>query len=476
MDKAISAKKSRRGAIARAFCIYFAASAVIVTATVLKFALIEHIRDDFSVLSYMLFSAVIAIILLGHFLYVVCSRRKLLENRREFGAIYAAMAFTVIANVYLETINSFLMPAMLAAFVISALSNGRDAFCANIFTNVLILFILLTQNRLTGSENYYTIVSKFAQGLTAGTIVAYWLSGETRRFGFIIKGLIVAVLSVVAVFAVVAAFGEHTLTLADIAYLSGGTLGQVFLAVVLQPIFEAIFNLVTDMRLVELTDHNAPLVKRLKEEAPGTFIHSLAVANFAEVCASAIGENPYLARACAYYHDVGKLMNPLHFKENQPDGNPHDGLLPEVSAEIIRSHSTEGKKLCDEYRIPPEVSDVTVEHHGTLPIYVFYNKAKQLTDGDVNIEDYSYHGHTPVSKIAAIIMLCDSGEAAIRAMDNPDAERVDNLLRKLISDRINAGQFDDCDITLRDLDVIRRTIIAAYGGQFHKRIKYGGLS
>ena len=130
--------------------------------------------------------------------------------------------------------------------------------------------------------------------------------------------------------------------------------------------------------------------------------------------------------------------------------------------------------MCDQYHIPPEVSNVTVQHHGTLPIYIFFNKAKQLTDGAVDIADYSYHGHTPVSKIAAIIMLCDSSEAAIRAMDNPDPERVDKLLRKLISDRIEGGQFDDCDISLRDLDTIRQTIISAYGGQFHKRLRYPG--
>lgn len=474
----IKKRKCNSGNVLRALCVYATASVVIIAAAVLKFTLMENIGSDFSVLSYILFAAIIVVILLGHFIYLAFSRSELIGNLRVVAAIYTAIALTVVGNVYLESINSFLMPAMLAAFIVATLARGRDAFCANIFTNILILFILLTQNHLAAIGNYYILVSKFAQGLTAGTVVSYWLSSETRRLHFLLKGLVVALASVLAVFAVVAAFGEQILTPADMGFLAAGTLGQVVLAVVLQPVFEAVFNLVTDTRLVELTDHNAPLIKRLKEEAPGTFIHSLAVANFAEVCASAIGEDPYLARACAYYHDVGKLINPLHFKENQPDGNPHDGLLPEVSAEIIRNHSTEGKKLCDEYRIPPEISDITVEHHGTLPIYVFYNKAKQLTDGEVDISEYSYHGHTPVSKIAAIIMLCDSGEAAIRAMDNPDAQRVDKLLRQLISDRINAGQFDDCDITMRDLDIIRTTIIAAYGGQFHKRLKYpdGGSS
>ena len=474
MEKASTVKGHKASAreVARAFFVNFATAVVIVCASVLKFVLVEDVKARFTVVSYILFAIVIIVILSGHFVYVASSRTEVLKNIRLFSAVYTAIGFTVVANVWLEKINSFLMPAMLAAFIVATLANGRDAFCANIFTNILILFILLTQNHLTQSTHYYAVVSKFAQGLTGGSIVAYWIKNSVKRLNFLLKGLFVASLSVLAVFAVVTAFNGQVLNLVEIGFLAGGTLGQVIVAVVLQPIFETVFNLVTNTRLVELTDHNAPLIKRLKEEAPGTFNHSLAVANFAEICASAIGENPYLARACAYYHDVGKLANPQYFKENQGDMNPHDGLLPEVSAEIIRNHATEGKKLCDEYRIPSEVSDITVEHHGTLPIYVFYAKAKQLTDGEVDMDWYSYHGRTPVSKIAAIIMLCDSGEAAIRAMDNPDAERVDALLRKLIHDRIQTGQFDNCSISLRDLDTIRQTIINAYGGQFHKRLRY----
>ncbi|MDE6398138.1 MAG: HDIG domain-containing protein, partial [Clostridiales bacterium] len=370
-----------------------------------------------------------------------------------------------------ERVSAYLMPAMLAAFIVATLSHGRDAFVANIFSNVVVFFVLMTQNHFTDID-YYGVVSKFAQGLTAGSVVAYWISNDTRRLNFLLKGMVVCAFSIGAVFAVTAAMGERHYSWMNLAFLATGTFGQVIVAVILQPILETAFNIVTNTRLVELTDHNAPLIKRLREEAPGTFSHCLAVANFAEVCASAIGENPYLARACAYYHDVGKIMNPQYFKENQGDVNPHDGLLPEVSAELIRSHSVDGKKLCDEYRIPQEISDITVQHHGTLPIYIFYVKAKQLTDGEVDLTDYSYHGCTPVSKVAAIIMLCDSGEAAIRAMDNPNAERVDKLLRSLINDRIQAGQFDNCDITLRDLDVIRQTIMDAYGGQFHKRLRY----
>lgn len=458
--------------ILRAFLIYLCSAVCIVAAAVLKFLFLENIKTSFTAVSYILFAVMLAVILLGHFIYVACSRSVLLATPKLLAAIYTALTVSVIACIYLELLNVLFMPCLLAALIVATLSHGRDAFAANLFSNVLVFFILMTQNYFAAASNYHGIVAMFAQGLVGGTIVSYWISNDARRLNFLCKGLIVSVLSIGIVFATTTAFGVRKYALSEVAFLIGGTLGQVVVAVILQPVFETVFNIVTNTRLVELTDHSAPLIKRLREEAPGTFSHCLAVANFAEMCASAIGENPYLARACAYYHDVGKLMNPQYYKENQGDTNPHDGLLPEVSAELIRSHTVNGKKLCEQYHIPREISDITVQHHGTLPIYIFYVKAQQLTDGEVDLADYSYHGHTPVSKIAAIIMLCDSSEAAIRAMDNPNAERVDKLLRSIISARIEGGQFDDCDITMRDLDVIRQTIMDAYGGHFHKRLRY----
>ncbi|MDE7395972.1 MAG: HDIG domain-containing protein [Clostridiales bacterium] len=451
----------------------FALSAVaLLTAIILKFALVQKIRTEHTLASYLILSVVTFTILLSYFFYVMHSRVQLVQNARLLAVTYFSMTVTVIACLYLEIVSVFLMPVMLTAFLLAPLTLGRDAFVSNVFANLLIFFVLATQNYLGDNTDYYKIITMFAMGVIGGTATAYWVSSDARRLQYVMKGLLVAVIGVMAAFTIVVGFGGDGL-IRTLGFLSLGTIGQVLLASIMQPINEALFNLLTNTRLAELTDHKMPLVKRLIEEAPGTFNHSLAVANFAEMCATAIGENPYLARACAYYHDVGKLVNPQFFKENQPTGeNPHDGLLPEVSAEIIRSHTVEGKRLCDEYRIPHEISDITIEHHGTLPIYVFLNKAKQLTDAAVEKNAYCYYGRTPVSKLAAIIMLCDSSEAAIRAMDNPDPERVDALLRKLIADRIGDGQFDDCDISLRDLDTIRQTIINGFGGQFHKRLRY----
>ena len=255
-------------------------------------------------------------------------------------------------------------------------------------------------------------------------------------------------------------------------FLSISAFGPVLVGMLLQPIFESIFNIITNTKLNELIDNNAPLIKMLINDALGTFNHSLAVASFAEVCALRIGENPYLAKACAYYHDVGKTKNPTFFTENQSGYNPHDELLPEVSAKILRAHTTDGFELCKKYRIPIEVAAVTVQHHGTLPMAVFYAKAKKLTDGEVDIREYSYHGQTPVTKIAAIIMICDACEAALRSRNKPTAAEVDALVSGIINDRIARKQFDNCDITMRDLNVIKQTIIGLYGGVYHERISY----
>ena len=446
---------------ATVFCCVF-------TAITLKYLLVRHYGAD---RGYIYAGACIAstVCLIAAGMYFANSRKRLVSNIKELAAVSSAITVGFIVNLYLALLSVYLMPVALSAFIIAPLSRRHDAFVGNLMSNILTAAILMTEAVATGGE-IEPIVVMLVAGIGGGSLISYNVSNDTKRLNYIIKGLVIGVSTAALVVAYLAA-RRAALQWATI-YLAIGVASQLLLGLMLQPIFEAAFNLVTNSRLVELTDRNAPLMKRLSNEAPGTFSHSLAVANFAELCAVAIGENPYLARACAYYHDVGKLTNTEYFKENQSDYNPHDELLPEVSAEIIRSHTDEGLALCNRYRIPHEISHVTVQHHGTLLIPVFYEKAKGLTDGAVDQTEYSYHGITPRTKVAAIIMICDSGEAAIRAMDKPDGARVDKLIKGLIDSRIAAGQFDECDISLKDLTTIRRTIVSAYGGVFHKRLKY----
>ncbi|MDR2202241.1 MAG: HDIG domain-containing protein [Clostridiales bacterium] len=452
--------------------LFFAAcTAVIAAAAVLRFVFITGRGLGAAALAPLTVAPVMLMAALC--VYMIYTRKELFAaSRRSLYAIITAVTLSYTANIYLALPSPLLMPSCMAAFVIAPISKRRDAFVGNLFANLLVFSTLIAEYIYGASDSLYEFFIVFLLGVTSGTVASYILSSDAKRAGLIIKGFIINT----SVFALTLMLCLLRRSDAELAALTGfaavGAYIPVIFAPPLQPLLEKIFNLVTNSRLIELTDHNSPLIKRLRLETPGTFNHSLAVANFAEICASSIGENPYLARACAYYHDVGKLVNPSYFKENQSDLNPHDELLPEVSAEIIRSHTTEGLALCRRYRIPKTVADVTVQHHGTLLIPVFYNKACKLTDGEVDKTEYSYRGVTPVTKIAAIIMLCDAGEAAIRAIPEPDGEKVDRVLTALIRDRIEARQFDNCDISLRDLDTVKRAIISAYGGLFHKRMEY----
>jgi putative nucleotidyltransferase with HDIG domain len=209
------------------------------------------------------------------------------------------------------------------------------------------------------------------------------------------------------------------------------------------------------------------------QQAPGTFNHSIVVANIAEACASAIGEDALLARTCAYYHDIGKLRRPEFFKENQADDyNPHDDLTPELSANVIKSHTQDGYKLIMKNRLPKVIADVCIEHHGTLPILYFYGKAKKFTDGEVDITQYSYAGPKPKTKIAAIIMIADGCEAAARSLQDRSRENVKKVVRQIVNERMELGQFEDCEITLKEINIIIHTVVNNLTGIYHNRIEY----
>ena len=225
----------------------------------------------------------------------------------------------------------------------------------------------------------------------------------------------------------------------------------------------------------ELTSDSSKLIRVMKQQALGTYNHSLVVAQLAEACAIAIGEDGELARAAAYYHDVGKLKGPEMFAENQSEYDLHRELTPELSVDIIRSHAREGAKLIKKYKLPEFFADVAVQHHGTMPIKYFFAKALKMSDGELNAGNYSYAGPVPNSKIAAIIMICDASEAAARSLSDRSPEKVATLVSSLVEERMNMEQFVDCDITMRELTIITRTVINQLSGVYHMRVKYPKL-
>ncbi len=412
----------------------------------------------------------VLLLLVALFTYLVYSRQHLVEKTKSLAALCTAITLSYVVSLSLSTLQLYYMPVALVAFVLVPLCARRDVFVSGVVTN-LILSVVLLFEAIFGSVETISVVVMLILGFFLSAIVTYTMSDAPKRMSFTLRGLIVGAVNVGLLY--VASLVIHSFDFVEVVgYICISSFGQVLVGLMLHPIFEGVFNIITNAKLTELTDHNSPLMKKLIKEALGTFNHSLEVAGFAEVCAQRIGENPYLARACAYYHDVGKTVHPDFFSENQSGYNPHDELLPEVSAQILRAHTVDGYKLCIEHHIPEEVAEVTLQHHGTLPMAVFYAKAQRLTDSEVDVTDYSYQGKAPVTKIAAIIMICDAAEAALRAKGKPTAEQVEEIVTSIINDRIARKQFDNCDITLRDLNTIKATIIEMYGGVYHGRVQY----
>ena len=242
------------------------------------------------------------------------------------------------------------------------------------------------------------------------------------------------------------------------------------------PVFESWFKIITPYGLSELADANQPLLKKLQFDAPGTYHHSLMVANLSEAAAEAIGANPVLARVGAMYHDIGKLKRPLFFVENQSYfkiENPHNNFTPRISKMIITSHTKDGLELAKEYSLPPEVQDFIIQHHGNGLASYFYNQAlKEEGVENVKEEQFRYVGPKPNKKETAILMLADAVESAVRAMDDSEPEEMQKVIDKIILERINDGQLSDSPLTLLDIKNISATFFRVLRGMKHNRIKY----
>ena len=256
--------------------------------------------------------------------------------------------------------------------------------------------------------------------------------------------------------------------------VASGVISYLLLAA-LTPIFESLFNRLTDIKLLELTSMNHPALRQLATETPGTFTHSVMVGNLAQAGCDAIGANGLLARVGAYYHDLGKTRNPRFFAENQLGENPHDKLKPHLSALIIKSHVKDGIKLLKTFGLPDEIIDFVPQHHGTSLIAHFYHRAQREaveTGEEVNEADFRYPGPKPQRRETALLMLADSVEAAAKAMPDPNPLRVQALVKKIIAGKLEDGQFDECDLTLRELALVEKAFVRAVVGIHHTRPVY----
>lgn len=262
---------------------------------------------------------------------------------------------------------------------------------------------------------------------------------------------------------------QDNLLLIGIGLLSGMISGAFTFGTL--PFFESAFGILSTMKLFELANPGHPLLKKLLMETPGTYHHSVMVANLSEAACESIGANGLFARVACYYHDIGKTRRPGFFIENQTNGyNPHDHLPPETSAGIIKDHTTDGAAILIQNRIPRAIVDVALQHHGTTCIKYFYHKAKQ--DGDCKEEAFRYDGPKPQTREAAVISIADSVEAAVRSMNQPSSTKIKELVDAIVKDRVNDGQFDECDISMKDLTIVKESICSTLKGFYHERIQY----
>ena len=327
---------------------------------------------------------------------------------------------------------------------------------------------------VSSSTTYYDVFLIMSNTLAGGAVTVWFLKGKPQRLRALLSGIISAVIVLLMIVGVKLLASTENLDMfrAGIWGFAGCLLSGA-LAVALQPVFEGLFHLATPSRLLEITNPNQPLMKRLMLEAPGTYHHSIIVANLAEAAADQIGANPYLARAGAYYHDIGKLKRPIYFSENQHGHNPHEKTDPYVSAAILTSHPRDGALIAQKEHLPPEVQDIILQHHGVTPVMFFYHKALQMSDGKhVDINDFRYSGPKPQTKEASIVMLADTIEAAVRSMKDPTPKGIDQFIERLVRGKLEDGQLSDCPLSLRDIDQICNAFSGILKGVYHERIEY----
>jgi putative nucleotidyltransferase with HDIG domain len=363
----------------------------------------------------------------------------------------------------------YIFPAAMGAMLIRILINENLAVLVTIIT--AICGSIIFNEGVSGSIHMTVGIYILCSGL-AGIM---FMSNNHHHSKIFMGGLFVAVVNVIVIFSLSFIRNEQydfkEIGVTIIIALMSGILSAV-LTIGLLPFFEAGFGILSSMSLIELSNPNHPLLKKILTEAPGTYHHSIMVANLAESACEAIGANGLLARVGCYYHDIGKTIRPKYFIENQMNmENPHDRLPPEASKNIIMSHVKDGAELLKKHRLPKEIVDIAEQHHGTTLLKFFYYKVKQSGE-DVTEEEYRYPGPKAQTKESAIVGVADSVEAAVRSMSQPTPEQIEELVRKIISDRLQDNQFNECDLTLKELEKVTNSLCESLKGIFHSRIEY----
>ncbi|PKM76575.1 MAG: phosphohydrolase [Firmicutes bacterium HGW-Firmicutes-15] len=366
----------------------------------------------------------------------------------------------------INAMSGYLAPVAAGSMLIAILLDNRLAY---FITMVMALYVGLLNG---GNQLAFVIVA-----FISGTVGVYRVSRLSQTSDLAISGLYIAGANVATILAMAFIYSSNiTISIVLVGTMIGvisGILSAVLMIGAL-PYLENGFYITSMIKLLELSNPNHELLKKLLIEAPGTYHHSLMVGNLAEASAQSIGANPLLVRVGAYYHDIGKIKRSEYFVENQRGfDDPHDKIAPALSALIIISHVKEGLELARDARLPQVIIDFIAEHHGTSLAKYFYSRAlEEEGEGMVNEDSFRYEGPKPHSKEVALVMLADSVEAAVRSLSAPSLEKIRTMVRKILRDKLNDRQLEECDLTFKDVDVIANTFCRVLEGVYHKRIEY----
>lgn len=421
--------------------------------------------------------AIFALVVVATFIYIFYMKyfaKPFLEPKYFAITAFLSILLSSVAVVMPTGFTPYILPIPAFVILLSIFITPRVAYVA-----MTVLLAVLAVGMQYSAQFVVTFLLLSLIAMVTVSQIRY-----SRRFDLIKAGLIVSAAGLLILLSIYVLEKclidvSNTLIMKDAFYIViNGIISSMFVFWSV-PVFEGMFNIITPYGLAELADHNQPLLKQLLRDAPGTYHHSLMVSNLCEAAAEAIGANPILARVGAFYHDIGKLQRPLFFIENQSYfgiDNPHKNHNPRVSKMLITAHPKDGVEFAKKAGLPPIINNFILQHHGEGLVSYFYNEAvKEEGAENVKEDQFRYPGPKPNMKETAILMLADAIESAVRSFKNPTSEDIDNIIDKIIVERLNDGQLSDSPLTLRDIKVIAATFSRILRGMQHERIKYQEL-
>ncbi len=428
--------------------------ALLKEAGLIKTGLFENMSKTFGL------PALILILIAIYISYLYLYHPEIYASSKMLVLIAAQFVLMLIIGQLCIYFSVYMIQVSIMTMTLCLVFNSRVA----VQTNLFLMLFLAVGLQLDIDSFLYLIISGYV-----GILYMQQISTRTDIFksGMLVSGVNMLMILIINIYR--SNIGFTTLT--NLIYGFGNGVIAALLTSGMLMMWEAMFNIVTPFKLLEMSNPTDDVIQKLITEAPGTYQHSLVVSNMSETAAKKIGANQLLARVGAYYHDIGKSEKSVYFKENQIDiTNPHDYISPEVSAKILKNHVSDGVYLAEKYRIPSEISQFIQTHHGTSEISYFKAEADQ--QGYEGSEDFHYHGILPHTKETSIVMLADSVEAAVRSLDEKNTDNIRKMIRSIVGKKINEGQLKESKLSFEEIETIKSAFYDVLTGVYHTRIKY----